>query len=132
MSQFIWDTNICIFYLKNVPIVHERVREHGDPKIFISEITLAELMFGVVKSHRPKHHGEALAGFLKGAKVLGVRGSLDIYATEKARLRKAGEPIDNFDLLIGATAIHHDLILVTNNTRHFQRLQGIKLEDWTK
>jgi tRNA(fMet)-specific endonuclease VapC len=54
-----------------------------------------------------------------------------LFASEKARLRKIGEPIDNFDLLIGATAVHHGLTLVTNNTKHFQRIQGIQLQDWT-
>ena len=61
-----------------------------------------------------------------------VNPALLIFAKEKSRLRRMGVPIDNFDLLIGVTAIHHDLILVTNNTRHFQRLQGIKLEDRAK
>jgi tRNA(fMet)-specific endonuclease VapC len=55
-----------------------------------------------------------------------------LYAKEKARLRKAGTPIDDFDLLIGATAVTHKLIMVTNNTKHFKRINGIKLEDWTR
>jgi tRNA(fMet)-specific endonuclease VapC len=55
-----------------------------------------------------------------------------LYAKVKARLRKAGTPIDEFDLLIGVTSITHNLILVTNNTEHFKRIDGIALEDWTK
>lgn len=58
--------------------------------------------------------------------------SLDLFAKEKARLRKVGTPIDDFDLLIGVTSINHNLIMVTNNTKHFERIQNIELEDWTK
>lgn len=54
------------------------------------------------------------------------------FAAEKARLAKAGQIIPDFDLLIGTTAIVHGMTLVTNNTKHFQRLKGIELEDWTK
>lgn len=58
--------------------------------------------------------------------------AIDNYAKEKARLRKIGSSIDEFDLLIGATAITFGLKMVTNNTKHFDRIEGIKLEDWTK
>ena len=54
-----------------------------------------------------------------------------IYAKEKARLQKAGTPIDDFDLLIGVTSVTHQLTMVTNNTSHFKRISKIKLEDWT-
>jgi tRNA(fMet)-specific endonuclease VapC len=49
---------------------------------------------------------------------------------EKARLRKAGTRIDDFDLLIGVTSVVHNLVMVTNNTSHFQRIKDIVLEDW--
>lgn len=55
-----------------------------------------------------------------------------MYAKEKARLRKAGTMLDDFDLLIGVTSIMHNLTMVTNNTEHFKRIKGISLEDWTK
>jgi tRNA(fMet)-specific endonuclease VapC len=55
-----------------------------------------------------------------------------LYAKEKARLRKAGTPIDDFDLLIGVTSVAHNMIMVTNNTKEFKRINGIDLEDWTK
>jgi tRNA(fMet)-specific endonuclease VapC len=56
---------------------------------------------------------------------------LDLYAKEKARLRKAGTPIDDFDLLIGVTSVTHKLTMVTNNSNHFKKIDGIDLEDWT-
>lgn len=98
---------------------------------FISEITLAELKFGVEKSEKPEKNKKALDNFLTGVQILPIFHSLDLYAREKARLQKAGTPIDDFDLLIAATAITHKLVMVTNNTNHFKRVTGIKLEDWT-
>jgi tRNA(fMet)-specific endonuclease VapC len=68
---------------------------------FISEITLAELKFGVENSEKPDRNRKALEDFLTDIKVLPIFHSLDLYAKEKARLRKAGTPIDDFDLLIG-------------------------------
>jgi len=58
--------------------------------------------------------------------------SLDIFAEEKARLQKKGNIVDDFDLLIGATVLANNMILVTNNEKHFKRLKGIQLENWTK
>ena len=98
---------------------------------FISEITLAELKFGVEKSEKPEKNRKALDNFLTGVQILPIFHSLDLFAKEKVRLQKAGKPIDDFDLLIGVTSVTHALIMVTNNTNHFSRIVGIKLEDWT-
>ena len=98
---------------------------------FISEITLAELKFGVENSEKPDKNRKALEDFLTEITILPIFHSLDLYAKEKARLRKAGTPIDDFDLLIGVTSVTHHLTTVTNNTGHFARINGIDLEDWT-
>jgi len=99
---------------------------------FISELTLAELKFGVENSEKKEKNLQTLEKFLTGVKILPIFHSLDLYAKEKARLRKTGTPIDDFDLLIGVTSVTHNLIMVTNNTDHFKRINGIDLEDWTK
>ena len=126
------DTNICIAYFKAVPSVVARFRVPDEPEPFISEITLAELKFGAEKSARPAHHHQVIGNFLDSVVVLPISPALDLFSTEKARLAFDGSLIPDFDLLIGATAMHHNMTLVTNNTKHFQRLKGIKLEDWTK
>jgi tRNA(fMet)-specific endonuclease VapC len=69
---------------------------------------------------------------LSGVQVLPIIQCLDIFAMEKARLSKMGIIIDDFDLLIGASALANELIMVTNNVGHLSRLKGIHLEDWTK
>jgi tRNA(fMet)-specific endonuclease VapC len=99
---------------------------------YISEITLAELKFGIEKSEKPEKNRQTLEQFLTGVRILPIFNALDLFAKEKARLQKAGTPIDDFDLLIGVTAVAHQLIMVTNNTTHFERIAGIELEDWTK
>ena len=132
MKKYLIDTNIAIYYLKGKFNLDEKFENVSADNCFISEITLAELKFGVENSARPDKNRKVLADFLSGIKVLPIFYCLDLYAKEKARLRKAGIPIDDFDLLIGVTAVTHGFTMVTNNTAHFKRITGIVLEDWTR
>jgi tRNA(fMet)-specific endonuclease VapC len=111
--------------------LEEKFDLHETNSFFISEITLEELKFGIEKSEKVEKNKKALDNFLTGIQILPIFHSLDLYAKEKARLQKEGKPIDDFDLLIGATSVFHKMIMVTNNTNHFKRINGIKLEDWT-
>ena len=131
MKQFLLDTNICIYFIKGLYELKSKFEDVGPENCFISEITLAELKFGVAKSQAKKKNQQALENFLSGVQILPIFPALDIYASEKARLQKSGKVIDDFDLLIGATAVSFDLVMVTNNTNHFNRIKDIKLEDWT-
>ncbi|WP_353570959.1 type II toxin-antitoxin system VapC family toxin [Candidatus Albibeggiatoa sp. nov. BB20] len=125
------DTNICIFYIKNHSRIVDKVKQVGFDACCISEITLAELLFGAENSQHISKNHIAVQNFQNYFEIIPISEALDVYAKEKARLRKAGTPVDDFDLLIGATAIAHDLVMVTNNIKHFDRLQGICLEDWS-
>jgi tRNA(fMet)-specific endonuclease VapC len=69
--------------------------------------------------------------FLTGIGILPIFHSIDFYAVEKARLRKSGNPVDDFDLLIGSTAVTHSLIMVTNNVKEFSKIHRIQIENWT-
>ena len=132
MKSYLLDTNICIFYMKGKFDLGQRLGAVAFENRFISEITLAELKFGVENSEQPLKNQRALHDFLMGVQLLPIVQALDVFAKEKARLRKAGTTIDDFDLLIGATAVAHRLTLVSNNGRHLARFQGIELEDWTR
>lgn len=99
---------------------------------FISEITLAELKFGIENSQNPQKNRNALNNFLSGITILPILNCLDIFAKEKTRLRKVGNKIDDFDLLIGSSAVENKMTLVTNNVKHLERIKNIKIEDWTK
>jgi tRNA(fMet)-specific endonuclease VapC len=93
---------------------------------------LAELKFGVQNSEAPQKNQKALDDFLTGVQILPIFNSLDLYAIEKAKLRRKGQPIDDFDLLIGVSSIANGMIMVTNNESHFERISDIKIENWTK
>lgn len=86
----------------------------------------------MANSQRNEKNQKVLDNFLTGVKIVPIFHSLDLYAKEKARLRAAGTPLDGFELLIGVTSIAHSLTLVTNNIEHYKRIEGIRLEDWTK
>jgi tRNA(fMet)-specific endonuclease VapC len=109
-----------------------KVAEAGIENCLISEITLAELKYGVENSQSKEKNASALADFLTGVTIIPILPAFEIYAKEKARLRKLGQIIDDFDLLIGATAVANGLTLITNNLAHLERIEGIKIEDWTK
>jgi tRNA(fMet)-specific endonuclease VapC len=130
LKKYLIDTNIAIYYMKGMFDLERKFDELAADDCFISEMTLAELKFGVAKSEKPEKNRKALDNFLTGVQILPIFHSLDLYAKEKARLQRAGTPIDDFDLLIGVTAVTHQMIMVTNNTGHFKRIRGIKLEDW--
>jgi tRNA(fMet)-specific endonuclease VapC len=131
LKKYLIDTNIAIFYMKGKFDLEGKFDKVTADNCFISEMTLAELKFGVEKSEKPEKNKKALDNFLTGVQILPIFHSLDLYAKEKARLQKAGTPVDDFDLLIGVTSVTHKLTMVTNNTNHFKCISGIKLEDWT-
>lgn len=130
--MFLFDTNICIYHIKGKYFLQEKFEKVGRESRFISEITLAELKFGIHNSQNPSANSRVLKGFLSGVNILPISPTLDFYAEEKARLRKLGTPVDEFDLLIGACAVVNNLCLVTNNENHFLRIKGITIENWVK
>ena len=131
MKSYLLDTNICIFYIKGKFNLRTKFAGIRAENLFISEITLAELKYGVENSELIEKNRAALADFLTGVQILPISQALDTFAYEKARLRKGGQLIDDFDLLIGTSAVAYGLTLATNNTAHLARVRGIILEDWT-
>ena len=95
-------------------------------------MTVAELKYGVENSKKPKELRAIIEAFIPKFFVVPIYNSLDVYAKEKAKLRKQGFMIDDFDILIGATSITNEMIMITNNVDHFVRLDNIIIEDWTK
>jgi len=118
--------------MKGLYDLKRKIKHIKAENCFISEITLAELKFGVENSQRKEGNQKALDNFLSEITVIPIFQAIDNYAKEKARLRKSGNRIDDFDLLIAATAITFNLNMVTNNISHFDRIKGIMLEDWAK
>ena len=130
--KYMLDTNICIFLIKRRPesvILKFMEQEPGD--IAISSITYAELAHGVEKSAARERNRIALTMFLSEIPVIPFDDlAAQEYGIIKADLQKKGTPIGPMDTLIAAHAKSLDLILVTNNTREFARVNGLSLEDW--
>lgn len=130
--MYLLDTNICIFYLKGKFDLGKKIDEEvGIENCAISELTIAEMRFGAENSDRVSQNRIVIDAFQAKIQILPTFPSFDVYAFEKARLKRLGTPVHDIDLFIGATAIVHNLIMVTNNVKHFQRIQGIQIEDWT-
>lgn len=116
MSKYLLETNIAIFFLKGQCNLYEKITGVGLSNCFVSEITIAELKYGAEKSQQVEKRRREVLDFEYIFQIIPIYGSLSIYAKEMARLRKAGQIIDDFDLLIDATSVEHNLIMVTNNT----------------
>ena len=130
---YILDTNVCAFYLRGKYNVDKAIDHVGWDNCYISEVTALELKFGVelLIQRDGIDKSSELNSFLSEIRILPMSDAIDLAAKEKMRLRLAGTPCeDNFDLLIGCTAIAYDFICVTDNTKHFQNFQNIKLENW--
>jgi len=130
LKQYLLATNICIYLFKGLFDLIEKIETIGTENFFISEITIAELKFGAENSEFPEENAKKIIQIQQLFTVIPIFNSLDVYAKEKARLKKAGRILDDFDLLIGATAIANNLTLVTRNVSDFDRLHGI--ENWAK
>ena len=130
MKKYLLDTNICIYFLKGLFNLDKEIEKAGLSNCYVSEITIAELKFGAENSEHQEKNRKTVDLFLSKFTIIPIFNSLDVYAKEKTRLRKKGLPLDDFDLLIGATAISNNLTLVTRNFSDFERLKGIDLENW--
>jgi len=130
MKIFLIDTDISVYYLKGLNGLREKFSKVKAENIFISEITLAELKFGAENSVKIKENLQTIDKFVSTIQILPIFNCIDFYAKEKARLKKSGQIIDDFDLLIGCSSVVNKLVLVTNNEKHFSRISNIKIENW--
>ena len=127
--QYLADTDWVIDYMNGVPKVVERFDDLLPQGIGLSIISLAELYDGVFGTANPQGAEQGLRRFLDDLdEIVPLEESVcQIFAKERVRLRRAGNRIEDLDLLIGSTAIYHGLTLLTNNRRHFARMQGLSL-----
>ena len=132
MNKYLLDTNIVIFLFRQKFQIREKMALVGLQNCSVSEITLAELKIGAESSADPAKNHALINLLTETVTVLPISKVLDVFASEKVRLNKAGTPMhDHFDVLIAATALVYDLVLVTNNTKHFIVYEGLEVEDWT-
>lgn len=132
MRQYLLDTNICAFILREKYNVRYHVLYTGIDNCHISIITYAELYYGAVNSNAVDKNLLLLKQFTETVDVISLDGIIPYFAKEKVRLRRQGTPIDDFDLLIGTTAKAYDMTLVTENIKHLKKIEGIKIENWVE
>ncbi len=131
MKKYLLDTNICAYFLNGKFNLETKIDSVGFENCVVSEITIAELKYGVEKSTHKEKNKKTLEIFQSKFDVIPIFPALDIYAKENARLKIKVKILDDFDLLIGSTAIFNNLTLVTKNISDFDRLEDINIEDWT-
>ena len=131
---YLLDTNACIRVLNgsSAPLV-ARLRRQAPSEIGISSVTRAELLYGARRSARVAENLRLLAAFFAPLVSLPFEDACaEQYGALRASLSAAGKPIGPNDLLIAATALAHNLTLVTHNLREFSRVTGLKVEDWER
>ena len=129
-SGYLLDTDIWIEYFHDRHGVKEEILRHDFSDVFVSEITIAELYYGALHSQNVKKHLDEVYTLQETFEVLPISEVLMDYATIRNELSKVGLSVDHFDLLIGATAIHYDLVMVTHNVKHYKHIEGLNLQDW--
>ncbi|EAA3133288.1 TPA: tRNA(fMet)-specific endonuclease VapC [Salmonella enterica] len=131
MLKFMLDTNICIFTIKNKP---EHVRERFNlnaSRMCISSITLMELIYGAEKSQAPERNLAVVEGFVSRLEVLDYDAQAAIHSGQiRAELARKGTLVGPYDQMIAGHARSRGLVVVTNNIREFERIPGIRTEDW--
>lgn len=130
---YLLDTDIIIYSLKGNEIVRRNLRLHLNDPIKISAVTLMELYYGAYKSKRVASNLAKIKTIENTLEIISIsRELVEIFGILKSNLKKAGKPLDDFDLILASTAMTHNLTIVTNNEKHFRRIDGLKIENWSK
>ena len=132
--RYMLDTNICIYVIKHKPeSVFRKLKKIKPEDVCISSITYAELAYGVEKSAQPERNRLALSMMLSSIEIVAFDDTAAAdYGEIRASLEKGGTPIGSLDMLIAAHARSSGCTLVTNNTKEFCRVEGLKLANWVE
>ncbi len=132
MIQYLLDTDICIYLIKERPgKVIRRLRQESPTDVGVSSITLSELELGVHRSARPEQNRTALFQFLAPLSILPYDDlAAACYGELRSHLESSGTPIGSMDTLIAAHALSLECKLVTNNVREFSRATELAIENW--
>ena len=130
MNGYLLDTDIVVFFLRNKKSIAEHLALLSPNDIFVSEVTVAELEYGNRCSGRYEENKWMVDRFLSSVNIVPFSDAIHLYAEERYRLRMLGQSIEDFDLLIGCTAVSDNLVMVTNNAKHYSRIKDIRIENW--
>ena len=126
--RYLVDTDWVIHYLNGHPAIVARIQTLSSEGIAMSVISLAELYEGVFYSRNPQKSEQALQDFVRGIELLGIDEEITrVFGRERGKLRAEGKTVGDFDLLIGATALQRGRTLLTNNRRHFELIEKLRI-----
>lgn len=128
----ILDTNICVRFLRGDESVVRRLLDADEnDDLRIPAMVEGELFYGVEKSERRDENREKVKALLAFLPVCHADDeTMEKFGELKAKAEAAGSRVDDADMIIAATAMRHGALLVTGNTRHFSRFDGLEIEDW--
>jgi len=129
--MYLLDTDTVIYILKGDPVAEANLRKHIYDPIKIGTVTLMELYYGAYKSQKVTSNLAKIRTLENVLEIIAIGEEVaEIFGREKVRLEKEGTPLDDFDLVVGCCALAHNLTLVTNNVRHFKRIEGLQVTNW--
>lgn len=129
--MYILDTDTLIYFLNGKDSVVQHITELPSDMLYTTIINHSELLFGAFKSTNKKRNLSKIRDFLQNIKILPFCiNASEIFAEEKAILKKNGNMIADMDLMIASIAIYNNMVLITNNTKHFVRIKNLKMENW--
>lgn len=128
-KKYLLDTNVLISMLKNKGNVRRCLQETGFKNCVVSEISIAELFYGAAKGGRMENFNDVKL-ILQKFEVLPIYPYLESYGRVKALLEAQGQRIDDFDILIGVTALQNNCTMVTANIKHLGRIPNLNIENW--
>lgn len=131
--EYLLDTDIYIYLLNGNENILQKIKEVGDTNIYLSAITVAELYFGIFNSQKKNQNLKKIQKHLEKTQIKNFnRSAAKTFGRLKAELKKNGKTLADMDLAIAAIAEENNLALVTHNTRHFEKIPGLVIEDWSK
>jgi len=126
---YLVDTDWAVHWLHSNERIRQRMKELRGQGLALSAISLAELWEGVHYSRNPQESEHGLHNFLRRISLIGIdEETCKLFGKERGRLRAQGKRVADFDLIIGVTARQHNLTLLTNNRRHFENIEGLRIE----
>jgi tRNA(fMet)-specific endonuclease VapC len=131
--MYLLDTDTLIYFLKGHEAVVQNFRDHANKPKAISVVTYGELVYGARKSERVPENMAKVHRLAELYPIIDItRSVMDSFGEIKASLSSNGITVDDFDLQIGCTALMLNHTVVTNNTKHFQKIPGLKLVNWAE
>jgi tRNA(fMet)-specific endonuclease VapC len=132
MEKFVLDTDICSYIMlgANTKLL-DNLESHKNDKLRIAAVTYAELLYGAFRKDSKRILGKISVILSRVSVIPFDQDAAVAYAKIRVESEKNGTPIGNMDMLIAASAISQDAILVTNNVKHFSKINNLKIQNWT-